>query len=94
MNKQDYLLVCLMEELAEAQQACAKALRFGLDDHHPQTQLSNEDSLWNEINDVYAILDLLKEQNVSVDRNETRVKVKKEKVLHYMGYSVQKGKLD
>lgn len=35
MNTTEHLLVVLGEECAEVQQNIAKALRFGLDDHHP-----------------------------------------------------------
>lgn len=94
MNKVDYLLVCLMEEAAEVQQLCAKSLRFGLEDVRPDTATRNVDELWKEINDMYAILDMLKEQHVDLARDEIKINTKKQKVQHYMQYSKQAGKLD
>jgi len=94
MNKVDYLLVCLMEELAEVQQACAKSLRFGLEDHRPGTEDRNIDELWTEINDVYAILDMLVEHNILLVRNEYRIDLKKAKVNKFMQYSEDVGRLD
>lgn len=35
MNKGEYLMVVAAEECAEIQENIAKAIRFGVDNHHP-----------------------------------------------------------
>ena len=41
MNRQEHLLIKLIEECAEVQKAAAKALEFGLENKNPDTRLSN-----------------------------------------------------
>lgn len=94
MNKVDYLLVCLMEECAEVQHACAKALRFGLDDHHPSKGMSNVEDLMKELDDVYAIVALLQDEGIELDGSLGRIIEKKAKVSAYMKYSEERGKLE
>lgn len=50
--RQSVLLVRVMEEAAELQQACAKALRWGLQSRHPQTGQTNSDQIAAEMDDV------------------------------------------
>jgi NTP pyrophosphatase (non-canonical NTP hydrolase) len=56
MNIEQYLLIKLMEEAAEVQQACAKALRFGLRSTNNGTKPSNLESLQSEFKDMNAVL--------------------------------------
>jgi hypothetical protein len=55
MNKVDYLLVCLAEEAADIQKAACKAIRFGLDNHHPDRKTTNKDDLIKEVMDLQAL---------------------------------------
>lgn len=50
------LLTRLMEECAEVQKLCAKALRFGLRNHHPDTPgMDNAMMIHQELCDVHAV---------------------------------------
>ena len=64
MNNTEHLLTCLMEECAEIQKAAAKALRFGLDDHAPDSGSTNADDISTEIIDLLAVIEMLKEENI------------------------------
>ena len=67
MNLQQYLLVCMAEELAEVQQEISKCLRF-TPDHTPTGiyTTSNIERVKLEMADVYAITSLLKETGLDV----------------------------
>lgn len=67
MNLQQYLLVCMAEELAEVQQEISKCLRFT--PNHTPTGIyttSNVERVKLEMADVYAITSLLKETGLDV----------------------------
>ena len=97
MNKTEHLLTCLMEECTEIQKAAAKALRFGLDDHAPNSASTNAEDIAAEIIDLTAVVEMLKEENVipSITGNDSAsfIKKKKEKVKKYMEYSKERGAL-
>jgi len=61
-NREDYLLVCLMEECGELIQASSKWLRHGEDSFNPDsyknTDMTNRDDFLSEANDVIAILQM------------------------------------
>lgn len=63
MTKIEYLLICLMEEAAEIQQAAAKALRFGLANHHPDRKATNCMELSREIGDLHAVTEMLNKEH-------------------------------
>ena len=42
----------LIEECSEVIQALCKAERFGLDNYHPETKITNRDAVKNEISDL------------------------------------------
>ena len=98
MNKQEHLLVLLMEECAEVQHACSKALRFGLHDKWPEKAASNIECVAQELIDVKAIAKLLSEECVlpveltSDDALKVQNKIVRVKAM--MNYSVNKGKLE
>ncbi len=83
MNRTDHLLVCLLEELAEATQATTKAIRFGLGDYHPDGFANNAEQITLELNDVIAVAEMLQADGklahiVDVTlRKEKRLKVEK-----------------
>ena len=97
MNKTEHLLTCLMEECAEIQKATAKALRFGLDDHAPNSNSTNAEDIASEVNDLIAIIEMLREeniiQNVAQDDVNLAIIAKKEKVRKYMDYAKERGTL-
>lgn len=97
MNLKEHLLFCLVEEAGEIIQAAAKSGRFGLDDRYPKpdSQTARE-HLGNELNDLFAIVEMLQSEGVfPLDLyNKELVKAKKEKVRKYMLYAFDKGTLE
>jgi len=96
LNKEDYLLVCLSEECAEVQKEVSKALRFGLDDTNPATKIKNRNSIVNELNDIFAIVDLLVDNGTLMfneQKSIEQVQQKKIKLNKWMNYSREKNRL-
>ncbi len=96
MFKIEYLLTCVSEECGEIIQASGKSSRFGLFDHAPNSSICNIDNLVKEVNDLLAVIEMLGDEGVIVDRIGDRedIEKKKEKVLHYMEYSKKSGCLE
>lgn len=94
MNTKEYLFVCLMEELAEMQQAISKILRFTEKDHHPSRVLSNYDELQNEWSDVNAIIAMLGDHEIYFGQMQDRIFEKKDRTRKYMEYSKNLGTLN
>lgn len=95
MNKIGYLLVCLMEEAAEIQQAAANALMFGLANHHPERNTTNCIELSKEIGDLNAVVEMLNAEH-AIDTSEMlRSALRKaEKVERFMRVSKECGRLE
>ena len=94
MNRTEHLLTCLMEECSEIQKVVAKALRFGLDDHAPDTTEKNSESISGEIVDLLAIIEMLEERNIiPILKTPELIQQKKGKVLKYMEYAKEQGTL-
>lgn len=96
MSKIEYLLICLMEEAAEVQQIAAKALRFGLGNHHPDhPETTNAAEIRRELLDLDAIHTmLLKEEALPIQVSSIEaMRPKIEKVQHYMRISADLGVL-
>jgi len=91
MNKIEYLLVCLTEECAEIIKDTDKALRFGLNDSHPCEKGTNHERIENEINDLLGVFELLHESGIEFKVDIKKIDKKKEKVLKYMNYAIEKG---
>lgn len=66
MNQTEHLLTTLMEECAEIQQACSKALRFGLDDTYRDAEYgcSPREMIFKELQDLLGVSELLSEAKV------------------------------
>jgi hypothetical protein len=97
MTRQDHLLVILMEECAEVQKECAKALRFGLDDWYaPAGPETNRESISREFDDLVATMDLLRHEGVIPFENEDnlhRQDAKVAKIEKFLEYSEKAGTL-
>jgi NTP pyrophosphatase (non-canonical NTP hydrolase) len=91
MNRQQHLLIKIMEECGEIQQAASKALLFGLDDGYPGTDRKNITDLGNELNDLAAVVDMLTTDGLDLHADEKRIYEKKAKVEHWMLYSSERG---
>ena len=93
MDKKEHLLTCLAEECAEVQQAVAKALRFGLDDGYPGTDRTNEVDLFNELNDLFAVVEMLHDVGIWWRIDSEKVAEKKAKIEKFMLHAEQRGTL-
>jgi hypothetical protein len=94
MNKKEHLLVCLMEECAEVQKVCAKILRFGINDSYNGGP-TNRVELIHEITDLIAVAQMLKDEGLTeINGYAEDTKKKKDKLEHWMKYSISKGTLN
>lgn len=95
MNQTEHLLTCLSEECAEIQQAVAKALRFGLLDGYPGSNTNNAQDIEQEIAELFAVVDLLREQGITTQPEGARAihAAKRHRVLEYMDYARKNGVL-
>ena len=97
MNKEQYLLIQLMEECAEVQHACAKALRFGLGctSIDPIGLITNKEQIQKELVDLMSILYCIQEEKIfPMEYTEEQVLVKHERVHKYMQVSRNLGILE
>jgi len=99
MNKTEYLLIHLMEEAAEVQQAASKCLRFGFDGYNPDDPMrtTNSYDLKQELKDLRATeVMLAREGHIECDQNLSGLDLGKkiEKIEHYMNVSKRCGTLN
>ena len=90
MTRQQHLLIALMEECAEVQQAASKVLRFGLDDKY-KDQPTNQERLSTELTDLIAVCDMIVADVVPDSITPTGITDKKKKVEQWLAYSQLKG---
>jgi len=86
LNKKEYLLICLMEELNEVSQNLSKCLRFTAEHVYDSSGLTNLDRVCNELQDMDLIRKLLKEEGVDtyhIDERYTNEKARRTEM--YMG---------
>jgi len=99
MTRREHLLVCLAEECSEVVKEVTKILRFGLDDG-PIESLGgkilepNSVRLDNELNDVMAVVEMLKKDGVDIWFSSEKARTKWDKVEKYMEYAHKKGTLE
>lgn len=94
MNRGEHLLTILSEECAEVTQAATKAMRFGM---HEQRDLptSNYDRLRTELNDIYAVVEMVAcEFDIDLEQDWDLQKAKQKKVEKYLEYSKECGTLN
>lgn len=84
MTKTEALLIRLMEECAELQQATAKALEFGLtSDNFGALPLTNGEQMNAELDDILAIAGMLNDAGVVFATNfpnQKRIEEKQKRV--------------
>lgn len=86
-EKIEKLFVKLIEECSEVSKDCCKALTFGLNDKEPGQELTNKEKIFNEFNDLVAVMDMLKEEQVFKHLfDHELIKKKKIKVNKYLNY--------
>ena len=93
MNRQEHLLIKLIEECAEVQKAAAKALEFGLENKNPDTRLSNAKEIAHELDDVMAIVQMLRPGFTWIIDYDA-IAMKKAKVERYMQQAIACGTLE
>jgi len=95
MNRSEYLITCAMEECAEVTHILSKIQRFGIGDMHPNGGLDNSKLLVQEINDLMAVLWMLKQEGIlpAGALNKTAMRNKIKRVERYMEYSRKVGTL-
>ena len=94
MNRREYLLVCLSEELAEVQQLIGKCLRFTPEHYFEGYGRTNFEELVLEMNDVYAITEMLDDVGLEIGVDDARIEAKKERTDRYMCISYDLGALE
>lgn len=99
MDKTEHLLVCLLEECAEVQQAVTKALRFGLEGVNPNKPefSTNAKNIIREYCDTIAVIELLVEEGILEERSSDEVSsmvwIAKTKKRQFMKIACQCGTL-
>lgn len=100
MTRTEHLLIKLIEECAEVQQRATKALRFGLSETQPGQTLSNACRLADEVMDLMAAVEMLREQDYAFaawlpwSPRPDRIDTIREKVETFLRYSEECGTLD
>lgn len=64
MKQFENLLITISEECAEIQQATSKALRFGLENHHPKSNITNAKQIMNEYYQLSALIMHLQDYDI------------------------------
>lgn len=95
MNIEQLLLIKLMEECAEVQQACSKALRFGLNSSNNDSGIvhTNAMDIRKEFLDVLAVIEVLTEEGIldMIGMSQEDVNPRKDRINKYMLASKQLG---
>lgn len=94
MKWNEYLLVCLSEELAESAQEVGKCLRFTCQNKHPSKPHTNLKGLSKEFSQVIAVLELLKEAGINIEVDDSEIKSKKKRLLGFAERSKELGVLN
>lgn len=95
-------MVCGNEEAGEVAvaalavaKALSKALRFGQTDTNPERNMTAEEVLAAELNDLEAVVEMLQDAGVPLPGLHDRdaIEAKKRKVRKLMGYAERQGSL-
>lgn len=94
MNRTEHLLFTLAEECAEVAQRASKAARFGLDEIQPGQVQTNEARIWDEMNDLAALGEMIIALRGQGGLSRDAIDAKKRKVERFIEYSKQCGCYD
>jgi len=85
-------LIILQEELIESAQVISKCFRFGPDQLVPNTESTNLQRLTQELGDVEAMIELLLDLKVGIDRQglDEAKKLKFEKLKVWSNLTINK----
>ena len=94
MNREQYLLMKVMEECSELAVRASKAARFGLNQEQPEQDAGdNRERIIGEFNDLVAVLQMLDLDPFKII-NSDFVERHKQKVERYMSISMNFGKME
>lgn len=94
LTKQQFLLAKLAEECSEVAQRALKSQQFGLDERQSDMHQNNADRLDGELNDLMAILKMLRDELIyNFVEDDLAIDAKIEKVEKYLEYSRKLGKV-
>lgn len=95
MTRTEHLLTILSEECVETAQRSSKAIRFTLDEIQPGQELTNAQRIVYEFNDIFAVMEILKEEGL-IDKiiDREAIELKKSKIDKYIKYSNDIGTLN
>lgn len=84
-----YLLTKLAEECNEVAQRCHKAQCFTLEEVQPGQELTNEERIAQELNDLFGTIEVLQEAGVKLPGLSDRkaIDAKKAKLRKFLAYS-------
>lgn len=88
MTKSENLLLTLMEECAEVQQAVSKVLRFGHDNYHPSDpRRTNEKDVLTEYYQLVAMMEMLTDEGILRQLSDSEIdEIKSAKKQHVGRY--------
>lgn len=89
-----FLLGKLAEECGEVGQIAIKAQHFGPDEVYSIQDLTNAERTHHELDDIVAIVEMLNEIGFGYTSDPERIEAKKQKVIHYLEYSVGLGMVE
>jgi len=95
MNRDQHLLICLMEECDEVSQRVSKALRFGLGEVQPGQPLTNAERIVEELHDLLSVAAILRAKGLIPEFYTTpaQVTAKQDKIEKFMAISIREGTL-
>lgn len=94
MNRHQYLLSKLAEEAAEVAQIVLKTQQFGASEVYPQQDLTNAERIHLELDDLYAVVEMLnKEYSFGYSPSRKRIETKKKKVNYYCEFAKSLGEV-
>lgn len=94
MNLQQHLLTKLAEECTEVGQIALKTQQFGFDESRQGQPYTNAERTHQEIDDLMAIVEMLNDVGFGYEPSRERIEAKKNKVVHFLKYSVELGMVD
>lgn len=94
MTRLEHLLWVLAEECAEVAQRASKAARFGMNNVQEGQDLTNEQRLWHEFNDLLGVAEMITEYRDFGSPDFSAIEAKKAKVERFLKFSEECGTLD
>jgi NTP pyrophosphatase (non-canonical NTP hydrolase) len=98
MKRHENLFLTVMEECDEVSQAVSKSLRFGLDNHHPESDTTNAYDIMKEYYQLTALITYLQKVDylpiLDDDKIESIMEDKMKNVFKYQEVSFKEGTLD